>query len=76
MKTIKTYHDNGQLKENYTIDENEKIQGIYKSWYRNGQLKIKANFKDDKEHGLWEERADNGQLKCRINYKNGQLIEK
>ena len=35
--TARTYHNNGQLMEQYTF-ENGQEQGLYQRWYDNGQL--------------------------------------
>jgi len=28
--------------------------GLFKIWFKNGQLDIEGNHKDDKEDGLWK----------------------
>ena len=37
--------------------------GIVESYYENGNLRVKGNFKDGKENGLWEWYYENGKLK-------------
>ena len=41
------------------------------SYYENGNLRVKGNFKDGKENGLWEWYSENGQLEKKGNYKEG-----
>ena len=42
------------------------------AYYKNGQLKGKADFKGDKLNGLYEEFYENGQLKETGNYQDGK----
>ena len=46
---------------------------VAESWYENGQLESRANFKNDKFDGLWECWYENGQLESRVNYKNDKF---
>ena len=39
------------------------------SYYENGNLRVKGNFKDGKENGLWEYYYENGQLWLKITTK-------
>ena len=41
-------------------------------YYENGQIKIEANFKDDKADGKGTKWHKNGQKKQEINYKDGK----
>ena len=45
--------------------------GIVESYYENGNLRVKGNFKDGKENGLWEWYSENGKLEKKGNYKEG-----
>lgn len=55
------------------MTEKEDIKdGPYETFYENGQLVEKGNFKNGKPEGLFEEYYDNGQLKTKGNYKNGE----
>ena len=49
---IRTYHDieKTKLKEEYFI-HNNKIEGIYKYYHRNGQLREEINYIDGKRNG-------------------------
>ena len=74
----------GLLIDRKLLEKN--ADGIGKTWNADGQLKVKRNYKDGKEHGLYREWYDNGQLKYEANliddiyyglertwYRNGQL---
>jgi antitoxin component YwqK of YwqJK toxin-antitoxin module len=53
-----------------------KEDGPYKTFYDNGKLRIKGNFKNGEPDGLWERLNENGQLKYRRTYKKGVLTSK
>jgi len=69
------------VNENYAIDWKEvstwyktnilKLVGPFETYYANGQLKSKGNYKDGEYHGPIEVYTSTGQLYTRINYKNG-----
>ena len=50
------------------------LNGKVVSYYENGQLRERANFKDGKEEGFWEEYYENGQLKSKVNYQEGKKV--
>jgi antitoxin component YwqK of YwqJK toxin-antitoxin module len=51
-----------------------KIEGLYRTWYENGQLESEANYKDGKKDGLyrWWHCDSSGKLKEESNYKDGK----
>ena len=54
--------------------------GVVETFYKNGQLKFRGNYKTGKRDGLWEWFHENGQLKKTRVYKNprtkdGELVE-
>ncbi len=51
---------------------NCKLSGLCESWYENGQLAYRKNYKAGKEDGLWESWYENGKLEYRANYKAGK----
>ena len=57
----------------YHQDTNEPVTGIAQTFYYNGQLENRTNFKDGKPDGLRERFYQNGQLRLRGNYKDGEL---
>ena len=48
--------------------------GLYISWYENGQMKKKVTFKDDQIIGLRTKWYENGQVSFSGTYKNGKWI--
>lgn len=51
----------------------KKKNDVVESYYDNGQLKSRTNYKNDELEGLYERWYDNGQPESRINYENGKL---
>ena len=47
--------------------------GLYESFYENGQLDYRGNYKNGKKEGLWESYYTNGQFRRKENYKDGKL---
>ena len=62
---IKSYYDNGALKEDIPYKDG-KANGIVKGYYPNGNLESIGNFKDGKLEGLYKEYYENGNLKSRL----------
>ena len=56
--------ENGRFK-------NGELEGFWKYYYKDGQLRNKVNYKNGKKDGLWETYYENGQLKTKGNYKEG-----
>ena len=54
------------------IKKNDLKEELRESFYKNGQLMVKDNYKFGKLHGLSESFYDNGQLDRRENYKFGE----
>ena len=52
-----------------------KLEGVYKSWFENGQLKQDHIYKDGKLEGVAKWWFENGQLNSEGNYKDGKLEE-
>lgn len=73
---IQTNYWSGKLKnKTYTKTDtlgNWIYNGVSESYYKNGQLKAKGSFKDNKQDGLWQWYYDEGQLKSKVNYKDGE----
>ena len=47
------------------------MDGLYKNYYKNGNLRLRGNYKDDLLHGLWKRYYENGQLMEEGNFKDG-----
>ena len=54
--------------------KNGKEDGLWTTWYKNGQKKYEDTHKDGKKDGLSTEWYDNGQKKKEGTYKDGELI--
>ena len=50
---------------------NGKKEGLWKSWYENGQLKNKGNWKNDRRDGQRIEYYKNSQVKEEVFHRNG-----
>ncbi len=55
----------------FEIDSTTPYNGIYKSYYENGQLKTEENYKYGKLEGVAKAYDESGKPKMEINYKNG-----
>src|SRR6187551_2603655 len=75
QKEIKTYFDpqRRQLHEDYFVlrEDNETLNGSYKSYYPNGKLEMEGKFEDGKRAGTFLEYHENGKLLRKISYMNG-----
>lgn len=70
---VERKYRNGNLKESYTQDANELLQGHYTAWFRNGQVKAKGNLKDSKEEGAWQYFYKNGNPASTLSFVEGKL---
>ncbi|MFA8433199.1 MAG: alpha/beta hydrolase-fold protein [Marinifilaceae bacterium] len=48
-------------------------QGLFRTWYKNGQLESRCNFVDGRFQGLKEEWFSNGQISQRSQWKKGNM---
>jgi antitoxin component YwqK of YwqJK toxin-antitoxin module len=69
---VETYFPNSDIHETYMTYVNGKLNGLYQSWYINGQLWEEVNYRNGKYNGLYEEWFDNGNLFIQSHYKNGE----
>ena len=53
--------------ETVSIDELVERNGIWKGYYKNGQLRVKGTYKDGNPHGVREWFYENGQLGSKRN---------
>jgi len=65
--------NNGNLKESYSQDDDEQLQGPYTAWFRNGQLRAQGNLKNSKEEGTWQYFYKNGNPASTLSYVDGKL---
>ena len=70
---VRTYHDDAKtiLHEEYFINTGKK-EGIYKSYWYNGQLCIEVNYIDGLRNGIYKLYHFNGQLWEEVNYISGK----
>jgi antitoxin component YwqK of YwqJK toxin-antitoxin module len=61
MEVVRTYYDEGQLKEEYCLINNKK-EGLYKKYHKNGQLYEICNYVDGKENGEFKRYSIDGIL--------------
>ena len=58
---IRTYHDPEETKlKSEVFMMNGKKEGVYKSYYENGQLEYEVNYIDDKKNGIYKRYLGNG----------------
>ncbi|MCC1483788.1 hypothetical protein [Winogradskyella immobilis] len=60
------YYETGELKR-----ENKYKNGYYKEFYKDGTLKVEANYLDFQFSGEWKQYNANGILEWIVNYKEG-----
>ena len=70
---IKTFHENGQIKEEIET-LNNKWHGLYKLYHENGQLLVVTRFENEKQvDGIVDSYDDNGTLIRTVIIKNGNF---
>ena len=51
---------------------NKKKEGVWETYYSNGERKSKGIYKEDHKDGLWIGYDENGELESEVNYKMGK----
>lgn len=74
LKTKYIYRCGMPIKEFFTADDNGVKQGLYMSFYENGQIEIKCTYKDGKKDGPYEEYFDDGRLLDIQTYQKGKEL--
>ena len=69
----KNYYDNGILKSEFEKNDNGQLDGIYREYYENGQLKLECTYKNGQLEGIAKEYYKNNQLSCEYNFRDGKL---
>jgi len=59
----------------YEVNSNTPFTGSSVSYFENGELQYRRNFKDGKQDGLFEDFNENGNLTSTFTYRNGVLVE-
>ena len=74
MKTEKTYHDNGNLKEEYQVNDEGVRHGATKLYHKNGQLRAEVNYKNGIQiDGQVDSYDEDGNLVRSVVVNNGNL---
>jgi len=71
----KGYYENGRLEFEIIAKDGNLEYGIYKDYYKNGQLKALRSFKNENYHGIYISYNENGQLVFIGIYEDGKLID-
>jgi antitoxin component YwqK of YwqJK toxin-antitoxin module len=69
--SIMDVYDNFQTMGTGTFKEGKR-DGMWISFWKNGNVENEGVFKEGKKHGLFESFFENGQLKSKINYQMGE----
>ena len=51
--------------------KNGKRNGVWKTYWKNGQLQFLSSYRNGIDHGIFEDCSEDGKLKFRHSYKNG-----
>jgi antitoxin component YwqK of YwqJK toxin-antitoxin module len=70
---IRYYPNSNNKEEEYDLNENNEMHGIYQIWHRNGRIFVRINYQDGFRHGLYERWYSDGSLQARHYYKNGKI---
>lgn len=79
FKVKREYYPSGKLEAewfeeiNYIKKGNYIKEGEYKSYHKNGQLKLICNYVNNKKEGMYKSYYKNGQLKVICNYVNNMI---
>ena len=71
------YYESGQLNERHHHKKSGNLglkDGRSVTYFKNGKLKRKGNYVNDKKDGVWEFYKKNGKLKNKVNIKDGKEI--
>lgn len=69
----KNYYENGKLKSESEKNDNGKLEGIYREYFENGQLKLECSYKNGELDGISKEYYKNNKLSCEYHFKDGKL---
>lgn len=61
-KYVKTYYSNRKIEEEYTLKNGIMVDGEWKTYYNNGQLKSLQVYKDNKPCGIWISYSESGEI--------------
>ncbi|MCG9973314.1 toxin-antitoxin system YwqK family antitoxin [Christiangramia crocea] len=67
------YHQKSDSIMMTEVYKNDKLNGLQKTYFPNGQLAEKTSYRDGLKHGESYIYTENGQVTKHLNYKNGEL---
>ena len=67
------FYENGQLKFVENKNEDGKRDGLWTSWYENGQKQLEGTYKNGKEDGLFITWYENGERRSEGTWKGGKF---
>lgn len=68
---VKSYYENGNIKEVLSFNEKEKLDGICLTYSADGVQTGLASYKDGIKHGEWKIWREDGTLVYEMFYENG-----
>lgn len=74
--TTTSYHENGEVKEILSFNEEKELNGICYAYNKDGVLVGVASYKDGVKHGTWKVWRNNGTIAYKIKYKDGKKVGK
>lgn len=63
------------LKNITHYDHKGKKTGLYRKWYKNGNVDIEGSFNENKEIGEWKYYYENGKIASSEKYNKGKLVD-
>lgn len=75
MKEVTTTYDNGNIKEQFTVNKNGEKEGEYKMYAESGKLKESASYKNGQLFGKRTLYFDNGNAEIEESYTDGGLLQ-
>ena len=71
---LRTYYDDGKIKEEGYLDKEGKRTGLWKIWSEKGYLQSEKNYLSDKAEGASKSYYENGNVYVECSYKNDKLF--
>lgn len=69
------YFENGEVRKEYFLNEEHRIDGVFREYYENGEVLVDCQYKDGKVDGEANIYNDRGELFLKYHYENGQIIK-
>ncbi|WP_173911053.1 toxin-antitoxin system YwqK family antitoxin [Acinetobacter sp. Marseille-Q1618] len=73
MQLITEYHNSGEIKLQYYVDEKMQKNGQLKHWSRDGKILYESNYLNNLAHGKYRQWDKHGNLVISSEYRNGKL---